>query len=200
MSHFNEVANDWDSPFKTKMMETLAQKTREELKETGPMKDLRILDFGCGTGLFGLNFIESAKSLCGIDTSEGMLKVFDEKTKGHKEVSRELINLEEKTLDKEFDLIVSSMTFHHLNEPKNMIKKLKSMLSPGGRMAIVDLDKEDGSFHPNNETMGVKHFGFSNEELTSWAQEEGLSLQTTIINSIEKNDTSYGQFLAIFSL
>ena len=128
------------------------------------------------------------------------LKVFDEKTSEHPEVSRRLTNLEEENLDESFDLVVSSMTFHHLNEPKKMLTKLKGMLCPGGRMAIVDLDEEDGSFHPDNEGMGVKHFGFSKEELFSWAQENGLSLEHTIINSIEKNDRNYGQFLAVFSL
>lgn len=200
MSHFNEVANEWDSQGKVEMMKVLADKTFEILKSTGEMKDLDILDFGCGTGLFGLNFIDSAKSLYGIDTSEGMLKVFDKKTAGHGEVSRKLINLEEEDLNKSFDLIVSSMTFHHLNDPRKMIGKLKTMLSPKGRMAIVDLDKEDGSFHQNNEAMGVKHFGFSEQELASWAQEEGLSFETVIINKIDKNDRSYGQFLAVFSL
>ncbi len=202
MCHFNTAANQWDTPDKIKMMETLAANTIEVLKIKSELKDLKVLDFGCGTGLFGLNFLDYASTLMGIDTSEGMLKVFDEKTRDreHPEISRKLTNLEKENLDERFDLVVSSMTFHHLNNPREMIKKIKAMLTPSGQMAIVDLDKEDGSFHPDNEGMGVKHFGFSKEELSSWAGENNLSFDHRIINTIEKNERSYGQFLAVFSL
>ncbi|WP_417336201.1 methyltransferase domain-containing protein [Halobacteriovorax marinus] len=71
MSHFNHVANEWDSEEKIKMMEALSTKTKEFLNLDDKRK---ILDFGCGTGLFGLNFLEHASSILGIDTSEGMLK------------------------------------------------------------------------------------------------------------------------------
>lgn len=91
------------------------------------------------------------------------------------------------------------MAFHHLNDPGAMIKKMKSLLKPQGRLAIVDLDKEDGTFHPDNRGMGVKHFGFSKDEIAKWAQAANLKLDHQIINRVEKNDKDYGQFLAVLS-
>ncbi len=197
MSHFNHVANTWDSEGKIKLMESLANNTCEKLKLK---KDLDILDFGCGTGLFGLEFLDYAKSITGIDTSEGMLEVFKEKTKGHDHIECHLLDLEKEpyTGAKKFDLVVSSMTFHHLNDPATMIKKLSGLLNKGGQMAIVDLEKEDGTFHPNNEEMGVKHFGFSEEELKAWGDKANLKVEVCTINSVEKNDRTYNQFLALF--
>jgi ubiquinone/menaquinone biosynthesis C-methylase UbiE len=196
MSHFNHAASNWDSEGKVKLMGHLSEKTLEKLNL--PKTKIDILDFGCGTGLYGLEFFEHANSLLGIDTSEGMLQVFDEKTKDHPHISSQLLNLEKEDLDGTFDLVVSSMTFHHLDHPDKTILKLSRLLNPKGQLAIVDLEKEDGSFHPDPEGMGVKHFGFSPEQLSSWAKEAGMTVESTTINNVEKNEKTYNQFLAVF--
>jgi len=196
MSHFNDKAAEWDSEGKIKMMALLANKTIEVLK---PEKKLDIMDFGCGTGLFGLEMADYARSLLGVDTSSGMLEVFDQKTDSAENIKSQLVDLESETINMSFDLIVSSMAFHHLNQPEKMITTLKNLLNAGGKLAIVDLDEEDGSFHPDNTGMGVKHFGFSKEKLQTWANENGLKLEHHLINQIEKNDRNYAQFLAVFS-
>ncbi|MCO4793179.1 MAG: class I SAM-dependent methyltransferase [Bacteriovoracaceae bacterium] len=196
MSHFNQVANEWDSEFKVAMMQKLATETKKVLSLT---EKINIMDFGCGTGLFGLEFSEHAKALTGIDTSEGMLEVFDQKTKDYPEFESKNINLEEDSLDQKFDLVISSMTFHHLNDPFKTLETLKSNLSGSGKIAIVDLDQEDGSFHPDNKRMGVKHFGFSKEKLSDWASRLDLKFEHSFINSIDKNDREYKQFLAVYS-
>lgn len=196
MSHFNEIANEWDSPEKTQKMKSLASKVLEQVSLN---KDLDILDFGGGTGLFGLEFENFAKSLEVIDTSEAMIEVFKKKTTGDKRFNSRILNLESQELNSTYDLIVSSMAFHHLNNPQAVLKKLAAALNDGGKILIVDLDKEDGSFHPDNKVMGVKHFGFSKEDLEGWGRELGLKTQWTIINEIPKNDRIYGQFLMIYS-
>ena len=91
------------------------------------------------------------------------------------------------------------MAFHHLIDPGAMILKLKGMLKSGGRLAIIDLDKEDGTFHSNPDRMGVKHFGFEKDEICSWAEKAPMKIQYQLINKIEKNDRTYSQFLAVFS-
>lgn len=195
-THFNEVANTWDSKDKIALMRSLAVKTKEALKLKGK---LDILDFGCGTGLFGLEFLDHAKTLTGVDTSEGMLKVFDEKTKGVSGASRMNVDLEKESLTGAYDLILSSMAFHHLANPSLVLGKLRKSLRPGGKIVIVDLRKEDGTFHPDNDAMGVKHFGFSEEELLLWAKENSLLCEVTTINELDKNNRKYRQFMAVFA-
>lgn len=195
-SHFNDVANTWDSEEKIALMRSLAAKTKEALKLKGKFD---ILDFGCGTGLFGLEFLDYAKSLTGVDTSEGMLEVFDKKTKGMPGVSRINVDLETKSLTGKYDLILSSMAFHHLGDPSLVLGELKKTLRPGGKIVIVDLRKEDGTFHPDNKAMGVRHFGFSEEELLFWAKENSLLCEVSTINSLDKNGKKYEQFAAVFA-
>ncbi len=194
-SHFNEMAAVWDSPEKIQLMKRLADKTRKVLNLT---ESVDMMDFGCGTGLFGLELADKAKTFLGVDTSEGMLDAFNKKTVDADHISSKKLDLEKETIDRSFDLIVSSMAFHHLSSPMSMIGKMKNILRPGGKLAIVDLDKEDGTFHSNNEGMGVKHFGFTELEMQVWAQEAGMTLNHTIINEVYKNNKTYRQFLAVF--
>jgi 2-polyprenyl-3-methyl-5-hydroxy-6-metoxy-1,4-benzoquinol methylase len=197
MSHFNEVANEWDSPHKVKLIGLTGNKIKENVDLDNK---LDILDFGCGTGLLAGEFIDHAKSIVGVDTSEGMLEVFDNKFSNFDNITRKNINLEDgKGLECKFDLIVSSMVFHHLNDPNKTLSILKEHLNENGKIAIVDLDKEDGTFHPDNKKMGVKHFGFAKDEIASWAEENGLKLEHRLVHHIEKNDRQYDLFLAVFS-
>lgn len=198
MSHFNQAANSWDTPLKIRQSEQYGKKIKFFIPKNSPLK---ILEIGCGTGLLGSQFLDTNNQLIGIDTSSGMLDVFNDKFKQYKNTKGLLLNLENETLDEDnFDLVISSMAFHHLKQPVEILKKIKPLLSSNARIAIIDLDQEDGSFHPDPANMGVYHFGFSEDQLNLWAKEVGLKfINKSIVNTVSKNDKSYPIFLAIFS-
>ncbi|MBN2341716.1 MAG: class I SAM-dependent methyltransferase [Deltaproteobacteria bacterium] len=199
MSHFNAHAEQWDDNEKIHMMKILAERTIEALQSRNKLSQKHhIIDFGCGTGLFGLELMDIAKTLTGVDTSEGMLAVFNQKTSGNPDIRSVLIDLENETTDITGDLIVSSMAFHHLADPRKMLGTLVRMLNPGGAVVLVDLDSEDGSFHPDNAGMGVKHFGFTKSTVSDWAQTHNLRLQYSVIHEVKKNNRAYPIFLAVF--
>lgn len=198
MTHFNKVANEWDTPEKVILNEEYSTRIKNLIFEKNPKK---ILEIGCGTGLLGSNFLNDNNTLLGIDTSEGMLEVFNQKFKDLKNVRSLSLNLEESELNETgFDLIISSMAFHHLKRPDLMLLKLKKALSENGSIVIIDLDKEDGSFHPDPSNMGVFHFGFSDELTQSWASKANLKrANREIVHTIIKNDKSYPLFLDIYT-
>lgn len=198
MTHFNETANEWDTPEKI----TLNEKYSARIKSLIPLKvKNKILDFGCGTGLLISNFKNKENILMGVDTSEGMLEVYNKKFKNVTNAKSYLLNLEENDFsENKFDLILSSMAFHHLKRPDLMITKLKAMLNKEGTIAIIDLDEEDGSFHSDPKNMGVFHSGFSNETTKQWAEKENFkNFHREIIHTIDKNNKKYPVFLTIFS-
>ena len=79
------------------------------------------------------------------------------------------------------------MAFHHLKDPKAVLSLFKKHLTPSGRVFVIDLDEEDGSFHPDNEGMGVHHFGFSINTMESWSHELGFhSFQHEIVYEMFK--------------
>jgi tRNA (cmo5U34)-methyltransferase len=198
MSHFNQAANNWDTEEKINLNRMYA---KEIIKLTKVNRPLRVLEIGCGTGLLGSHFIYPETFYLGIDTSIGMLNILKDKYLDHKNVYTQLINLEnENLLENNFDLILSSMAFHHLKNPKQMLKKLSTYLNKNGSIAIIDLDEEDGSFHPDPKNMGVHHFGFNKETINEWTKETDLKCANrNIIHSIKKNDIEYLIFLSTFN-
>lgn len=195
MNHFNQLSKEWDRPEKIEQNIKYAKIIKSHLVFNHP---IAILDLGCGTGLLGQQFVEEENTLMGIDTSEGMLDVFNKKFLGNNRVSSRLLNLEKENVDAKFDLILSSMAFHHMDDPMKMVLKLKKLLTASGALAIIDLDLENGSFHSDPKNMGVKHFGFSKEVSDSWAREAGFSrYHRETINIIKKENGDFPVFLSL---
>ena len=98
-----------------------------------------------------------------------------------------------------YDCIVSSMTLHHVADIVRLLAAMRSMLAPGGHIALADLDEEDGSFHHDNT--GVEHFGFNRERLTSLARAAGFAyISCDIVHAVTRPGRdgvmrSYGVFL-----
>lgn len=199
MSHFNSIANQWDTPEKIKQNKSYAELIKKHLTQ---LNSISILEVGCGTGLLGGEFLSDENHLLGLDTSTGMLEVFNQKYINHKATSM-LLNLEEHDLpaDQKFDLILSAMAFHHLKNPLTMLSKLSSHLKTKGTIVVIDLDQEDGTFHPDPKNMGVHHFGFNEEQTKAWCLEAQLTkLPRQIVNIVHKNEKQYPIFLEIFTL
>jgi SAM-dependent methyltransferase len=77
-----------------------------------------------------------------------------------------------------YDLILSSMTFHHLVDVPGMIKKLTAALKPGGRLCVADLEPDHGHFHSDNT--GVIYLGFECDTMEEFFKAAGLSgVETT---------------------
>lgn len=199
-THFDSAAQTWDTEEIIKRNEALAQKIKKHL--TQPMG--RLLDFGCGTGLLLSHFINQANELVGIETSQGMLVQFNERFQGVHSVKSFAINLEHESLPPTigfFDVVVTAMAFHHLKKPQLVLKKLKEHLNAKGIVFVIDLGEEDGTFHPDNQGMGVQHFGFSKETLESWSQDIGFdSFQHETVYEIFKNNRIYKVNMGIFHL
>jgi ubiquinone/menaquinone biosynthesis C-methylase UbiE len=156
---FNAAAATWDeNPGRVKMAHDVAQAIIGTIRP-GPAMD--VLDFGCGTGLLALALQPYVRTITAVDNSQGMLDVLDAKVKaqGIKNVRTRRVDLEERDdLTGTFDLAVSSMTFHHIRDTGMLLDRIAGVLKPGGKIAIADLDLDEGKFHDSNE--GVFHFGF----------------------------------------
>ena len=120
-----------------------------------------VLDFGCGTGLLSLALQPHVRTITAVDSSQGMIDVLDAKVKAQdiKNVRTRRVDLEQgDELPGLFDLAVSSMTFHHIRDTGMLLDRIAGVLIPSGKIAIADLDLDEGMFHDSNE--GVFHFGF----------------------------------------
>jgi len=173
---FDEHANTWDDlPRRVELAKSVV---KHSLKYLNP--EFRVLEFGCGTGLVGLNLFPYIKELTGIDTSEKMVEKFNEKAKRFNLNAKGYVKDIFET-DETFDLAISSMTIHHIKDIGNLSKKLSKITK---RAIIADLVKEDGSFHTRGNE-GVWHFGFDKEELKEAFKD--WKMEYKIIHTVKKH-------------
>lgn len=176
MSRFDSRAKDWDKK------QSSLDKSKAcilHLKEKIDFKNIKsILDYGCGTGLIAFDLVKEDNKVLGFDNSNGMIEEFNKKAKEKNlnNISAKKHNILVDDLEEDsFDLIVTSMSLHHIEDISIFLNKSFKALKKGGYLCINDLDKEDGSFHAKHNNEGVYHFGFSKDELISSSQKIGFS-------------------------
>ena len=190
------MAAEWDSDsLRVKLATSIAQK----ISDTIAIKESdKILDFGCGTGLVSFSLMQYAGEVVGLDNSEGMVEQFNQKAEEYNlQASARTFNFESDTIDdSNFNLSVAAMVFHHLPDPQVILKKLYDSLKSNGTIAIADLDKEDGSFHPA-DMKGIYHHGFNRSDMTDWLSKAGFkAVKTETVLDFERDGNQYSIFLA----
>lgn len=169
---FDKEAATWDeNPTRVKLAEDVVQAIK---RQVALLPDMEVLDFGCGTGLLAMSVLASVKSVTGMDTSQGMLDMLEAKVKrqGLSNVYTRYLNPQD-CLSGAYDLIVSSMTFHHVEDIEALLAQLFQTLKTSGKICIADLDLEPGTFHDDNT--GIFHFGFDRDALRSLFTKAGFS-------------------------
>jgi 2-polyprenyl-3-methyl-5-hydroxy-6-metoxy-1,4-benzoquinol methylase len=171
---FDKAAGTWDEdPGRVALAKAVAEHILQRL---GPMPDAEVLDFGCGTGLLSLAVHPHVRRVTGADSSAGMLGVLEQKVRSLGLESVRTYRLDDSHPLSEagsFDLITSSMTLHHVRDLRALFRTFRSLLTPGGRVALADLDREDGTFH-RPEITDVFHLGFDRDDLRAQLLEAGF--------------------------
>jgi SAM-dependent methyltransferase len=96
--------------------------------------------------------------------------------------------------DERFDLIVTVLTLHHLPHVEPVLSNFATLLADGGRLAIVDLDEEDGSFHKDGFD---GHHGFDHAALAEQLDRAGFTdIAFEPCHQIVRDGRTYPLFLA----
>lgn len=172
-NRFDQAAADWD---KKQLRLELGKAVAGAISGLPLNKEMKAMEYGCGTGLVGLRIAPLVQHLTAIDTSTGMLEVLKEKiiSQGIANVTPRFLDLTSDISTDRYDFIFSAMTLHHIHDATKLIKTLFTMLHPKGLLALADLDQEDGSFH-GPEAIDVHHHGFDRKDLHSQLSRLGLS-------------------------
>ncbi len=201
VKRFDDAAADWEEK---PQRVTLARKVAEAIQRAIPLAGaMQVLEYGCGTGLVSRALSPHVATILAVDTSPQMLEVLRQKARNEKIGNIETLahDLTRQPLPgKDFDLVMSSMTLHHIPDVEALLTQFFAALKPGGYLAVADLVTEDGSFHEDNS--GVAHYGISPEEIRAiLAKNGGLDIAVQEIHTIEKPQESgakrgYPVFLA----
>lgn len=170
---YDAAAASWDTnPYRVRLAEDVYRAISERVRLRS---DMDVLEVGCGTGLLTLLLRPQVRSVTGIDNSEGMLGVLEARIReqGVTGVTTRLMDLEAPdTWEGRYDLVVSSMTLHHIRNVPRLLHQCSSVLIPGGTLAVADLDTEGGMFHRKTEL--VYHNGFDRAILAKEFRDTGL--------------------------
>jgi ubiquinone/menaquinone biosynthesis C-methylase UbiE len=195
MSRFDDMARDWDTPERVARAREAAAAIREHV---GLDPTMRVIDLGAGTGLLGLALADEVASVVLAEPSPGMLDVTREKLAagGLDNVTAEAFDLPgEPPRGAPFDLAVSLLVLHHVEDTGSALRSIHGLLAPGGRMALLDLDREDGSFH-SGDTEGIYHQGFDQATLLETAASAGfVDLEIRDVLRLVEEDRDYPIFL-----
>ena len=117
----------------------------------------RILDLGCGTGLFLEHAPVAPDRYVGVDISCGMLSVARRKYPRHTFLHGDMADLSSLP-DRSFDSVVSLFaSFAYVAEPARAVAEIKRLLAPGGRFLVMTL----GVRHRRHTPFTVEALGMS---------------------------------------
>jgi 2-polyprenyl-3-methyl-5-hydroxy-6-metoxy-1,4-benzoquinol methylase len=179
MKHFDQQAKEWDNdPKKTERAIIIAKEMTDFIQ---PDKTMHAFEFGCGTGLLSYQLKDNFKTITLADTSEGMIKVLQEKItkeniKNFKPLLVDLLEDDIVKFENSYDVIYTLMTLHHIDDINKISKIFNAMLKADGYLCIADLVQEDGSFH-SNVTDFNGHNGFDRAELAAILSNHGFKIE-----------------------
>ena len=98
---------------------------------------MRVLEIGCGTGLFTEKFAKLGAFLLAVDISPDLLKKAQQRSLSAEQVIFKLTKFEDCAINGPFDAIIGSSILHHLDLIP-ALNKMHELLKPGGRIAFAE--------------------------------------------------------------
>lgn len=110
----------------------------------------RLLDVGCGSGLFLKHMAALGWEVAGVEPDPDAARIARETLGGGEVVNSELERAELPA--ESFDAVTLSHVIEHLLDPEAALATCRRLLRPGGRLVLST---------PNCESLGVRYFGSS---------------------------------------
>lgn len=157
---FEMIASTYDNSERTHIAKVSSDAIREYLIEANHKK---AIDFGCGTGLVGMNLVSDFDSILFVDTSPNMINQIQQKISESNIQNADTLcfDMEQEDLpDVRADYIFMAQVLLHIADVELVLSRLLNVLNEGGHLLIVDFDKNE------KVVSDIVHNGFNQEELT----------------------------------
>ncbi|WP_419887548.1 class I SAM-dependent methyltransferase [Neobacillus niacini] len=164
---FEQMANRYDTEERIELAKVIIEKVKPELRYS---KSKSLIDYGSGTGLISLELSDLVDSILLVDSSQQMLEVAKAKI-AHKGITNSNVLYSDFTLETpelKADIVLMSLVLLHIPDTKKILQELFYILNNGGKLLVIDFDKNDKINHPQ------VHNGFSHEDLKKILSEVGF--------------------------
>jgi len=164
---FEQMAKRYDTEERIELAKVIVNEVRPELRNS---KSKSLIDYGSGTGLITLELSDFVASILLVDSSKQMLEIAKAKIL-HKGITNSKVlcsDFTQETPELKADIVLLSLVLLHIPDTKTILQKLFNILNNGGKLIIIDFDKNDKIYHPK------VHNGFSHEVLKKSLSEVGF--------------------------
>ena len=133
---FDQHAEVFDAMLVDDLGYAVPMMLREQIDRIGLGPFPRMLDLGCGTGLSGESLADRAGHITGVDLSEGMVEIADEKEVYDALFLGDAEGFLAETEGPAWDLIVATDVLPYLGDLAGLVSGCARWLRPGGVLAL----------------------------------------------------------------
>ncbi|RAP74228.1 class I SAM-dependent methyltransferase [Paenibacillus montanisoli] len=156
---FDMIANLYDTPERIQIAKVSSDAIRNYLVDA---KSKNAIDFGCGTGLVGMDLLNEFNSVLFLDTSPNMINQIEQKISDFnlQHVDTLCFDFEKEGLSElHADYIFMAQVLLHIPDVEFVLSRLFEVLNEGGHLLIVDFNKNE------KIDSDLVHNGFNQAEL-----------------------------------
>jgi ubiquinone/menaquinone biosynthesis C-methylase UbiE len=160
LEHFDKRAAQYDSASKEELARRIADAFIAAEGVKWDANSTTVVDFACGTGtlphwrqllmtgLISNKLLPHVKKVVGVDISQGMVNVFDQKIAQSNSKDKmqavciDIMSIPYSEIPEELkgvDVVVCSMAYHHIDNVDHATTVLASLLKKGGHLLVIDL-------------------------------------------------------------
>jgi len=165
--------------YESDQMKALSKEMTDEIKKNIKLnKDSIVFDFGAGTGLIGLDFVNEVKHVIFEDVSSTMLDYLEYKCKNQNIKNYSIFKgvMEDYKSDEKVDLITAGLVLHHVEDLQSLFKCFLKIMKPKTYLCLTDLKKDAPMFSMviHHHSHKMPHRGFVPEELCKELEKAGF--------------------------
>ena len=173
-AYFARNAGDWDHLRSLQIAEAEVEQAVTAAAGPGPFE--RLIDLGTGTGRMLRLLAPRARRSLGLDLSQQMLNVARVETGGLERCELRHGDILATGLPSGAgDLVVVHQVLHYLTDPAAALAEAARLVSPGGRLLVVDFAPHE--LEHLREAHQHRRLGFTDEEIGRWLGEAGLACE-----------------------
>jgi ArsR family transcriptional regulator len=178
-AYFERVAPQWDRIRSLYVSESAVEAAITRAAGDGPFE--RVVDLGTGSGRMLTLLGKKAKMSVGLDLSQNMLNIaranvtkagLDKVELRHGDIFATRLP------ERSADLVLVHQVLHYLADPAAAVAEAARLVSPGGKLLIVDFAPHE--LERLREEHQHRRLGFGDEEIGRWLAEGGLHASASI--------------------